>query len=160
MSSDSPASPDSIRPSGSLLLRTMAMPGDTNPAGDIFGGWILSQMDIAGSLLAREIAGGRVVTVAVDSMKFMKPVKVGDIVCCYGSCQKIGHTSLTIELELWVKKIRDGERPERFLVTRGHYTYVKVNQEGRPAPLPESAGARAAAGSDAAAAGVGISAGC
>ena len=131
MSSDSPASPDSIRPSGSLLLRTMAMPGDTNPAGDIFGGWILSQMDIAGSLLAREIAGGRVVTVAVDSMKFMKPVKVGDIVCCYGSCQKIGPTSLTIELELWVKKIRDGDRPERCLVPKS-----RLHSQSQPDSYP------------------------
>lgn len=141
-------------PAGNLLLRTLAMPGDTNPAGDIFGGWIMSQMDIAGSLLAREIACGRVVTVAVDGMSFLKPVKVGNVVCCYGHCSRLGRTSITIELELWVKQIvSDGdginEHIERHMVTKAHYTYVKVNSQGRPVPLPESASKVASEGIDA-----------
>lgn len=141
-------------PAGNLLLRTLAMPGDTNPAGDIFGGWIMSQMDIAGSLLAREIACGRVVTVAVDGMSFLKPVKVGNVVCCYGRCTRLGHSSITIELELWVKQIvSDGdgvnEHIERHMVTKAHYTYVKVNSQGRPVSLPQSAAKVASEGIDA-----------
>lgn len=132
-----------------LLLRTLAMPGDTNPAGDIFGGWIMSQMDIAGSLMAREVANGRVVTVAVDGMSFLKPVKVGDVVCCYGRFSKIGRTSVTVALELWVKKHIDddeGQRVEKFMVTKAHYTYVHVTRDGKPCPLPEHAKAQALRG--------------
>ena len=80
-------------PRGDLLLRTMAMPADTNANGDIFGGWIMSQMDIAGAILAKELACGRTVTVAVDGMRFLRPVKVGDVVCCYGEVARIGNTS-------------------------------------------------------------------
>src|SRR5574344_1245703 len=106
-------------PIGNLLLRTLAMPADTNPAGDIFGGWIMSQMDISGAILAREIANGRVVTAAVEGMSFLKPVNVGDVVCCYGTCTKIGHTSMTVHLEIWVKKLiesQTNEHAERHLV--------------------------------------------
>ncbi len=141
-------------PVGNLLLRTLAMPADTNPAGDIFGGWIMSQMDIAGALLAREISNGRVVTVAVDGMSFLKPVSVGDVVCCYGKCTHVGHTSLQIHLEIWVKKIldeqKDGETAERFLVTEATFVYVAVNAEGKPRPLPQNAGKIAEEGIDAA----------
>lgn len=90
-------------PDGELLLRTSPMPSDTNANGDIFGGWIMSQMDIAGGMMAIEITGGRAVTIAVDAMKFIKPVKVGDVVCCYGKVAKVGNTSITIRLEVWVK---------------------------------------------------------
>lgn len=93
----------SAHPDGELLVRTSTMPHDTNWNGDIFGGWILSQMDIAGGMLAVEITGGRTVTVAVDAMKFIKPVNVGDVVCCYGKVEQIGNTSVTIRLEVWVK---------------------------------------------------------
>ncbi len=136
-------------PSGNLLLRTMTMPGDTNPAGDIFGGWIMSQLDISGAILAREIAQGRVVTVAVDGMSFLKPVQVGDVVCCYGRCAHIGRTSLKIHLELWVKKIYENEISKRSLVTQACFTYVKVDSEGKPAPLPKDAGVTAQKGIDA-----------
>ncbi len=85
-------------PDGDLLLRTLAMPADTNAHGVIFGGWIMSQMDIGGGILAKEIAGGRVVTVAVEAMSFHRPVKVGQVVCCYGRCIKVGNTSMTIKL--------------------------------------------------------------
>ncbi len=145
------------KPDGSLLLRTLAMPGDANPAGDIFGGWIMSQMDIAGSLLARDIADGRVVTAAVDGMSFLSPVKIGDIVCCYGKCIRLGRTSMTISLELWVRTTlaeSSGRHDARTLVTRGNYVYVKVDSNGRPALLPDDAGQKAQVGSLASSAGL------
>ena len=141
-------------PVGNLLLRTLAMPGDTNPAGDIFGGWIMSQMDISGAILAREIAKGRVVTVAVDAMSFLKPVSVGDVVCCYGYCIHIGRTSLKIKLELWVKKNYESEQAERNLVTEASFTYVAVDDNGTPRPLPSSAAEIAKYGIDAACVGL------
>ena len=144
-------------PVGNLLLRTLAMPRDTNPAGDIFGGWIMSQMDIAGATLAREIANGRVVTVAVEAMSFLKPISIGDIVCCYGRCLKVGHTSMQIHLELWVKKLIQSEkheRVERHLVTEGCYTYVSVDSNGKSRPLPETAAIVAEKGINAASVGL------
>lgn len=138
-----------LPPIGNLLLRTMTLPRDTNPAGDIFGGWIMSQLDIAGAILAREIAHGRVVTVAVDAMNFLKPVEVGDVVCCYGRCIHVGHTSLKIKLELWVKKIYESEAAKRSLVTEACFTYVAVDNNGRPRPLPEAANDIAKKGIDA-----------
>lgn len=92
-------------PNGELVLRTLAMPADTNANGDIFGGWLMSQMDIGGAIQAKEIAQGRVVTVRVDGMTFLKPVAVGDVVCCYARCIKTGHSSITINIEVWVKKV-------------------------------------------------------
>ena len=121
------------RPEGKLVLRTLAMPADTNPHGDIFGGWIMSQMDIAGGILAREVACLRVVTVAAESITFIKPVHVGDVVCCYGRVLRIGTTSITIELEVWVKPALDkpvDESPEQ-RVTKAAFTYVAVDREGR-----------------------------
>ena len=144
-------------PIGNLLLRTLAMPADTNPAGDIFGGWIMSQMDISGAILAREIANGRVVTAAVDGMSFLKPVSVGDVVCCYGTCTKIGHTSMTVHLEIWVKKLiesQTNEHAERHLVTEANYVYVAVDANGKPRPLPTTAKAVAEFGIDAACVGL------
>lgn len=87
-----------------MVLRTLAMPADTNANGDIFGGWLMSQMDIGGAIMAKEIAQGRVVTVRVDGMTFLRPVAVGDVVCCYARCVKRGNTSVTINIEVWVKK--------------------------------------------------------
>lgn len=120
-------------PNGSLILRTLAMPADTNPYGDIFGGWIMAQMDIAGGILAREKTCSRTVTVAVDSISFIKPVHVGDVVCCYGEVVKIGTTSITIQLEVWVKPAID--RPEdeviKSRVTKAAFTYVAVDSEGK-----------------------------
>jgi acyl-CoA thioesterase YciA len=120
-------------PEGKLILRTLAMPADTNPAGDIFGGWIMSQMDIAGGIMAREIACSRVVTVAAESIAFIKPVHVGDVVCCYGRMLRIGTTSITINLEVWVKPALDKpitETPEQH-VTKAAFTYVAVDREGK-----------------------------
>ncbi len=120
-------------PEGDLVLRTAAMPADTNANGDIFGGWIMSQMDIAGGILAKEVAGSAAVTVAVEGMRFIKPVKVGDVVCCYGQVLKIGNTSVSIQLEVWVKPIlreSEGGCP-RFQVTEAVFTYVAIDKNGK-----------------------------
>ena len=119
-------------PQGELILRTLAMPADTNANGDIFGGWIMSQMDIAGGILAKEVANSRTVTIAVDSIQFIKPVLVGDVVCCYGNVVRVGNTSVTIKLEVWVKPILrdDGETPCRFKVTEAAFTYVSIDNDG------------------------------
>ena len=115
-----------------LLLRTLAMPADTNPNGDIFGGWIMSQMDIAGGILAKSATRGRIVTVAVDSMKFIQPVAVGDTVCCYGKIEKVGNTSIAINLEVWIAKSwgENPEETERRLVTEATFTYVAIDPKG------------------------------
>lgn len=120
-------------PIGEPILRTLAMPADTNPHGDLFGGWIMAQMDIAGGIMAKEVSQSRVVTVAVDTMKFLKPVHVGDVVCCYGKVLKIGKTSLTINLEIWVKPVQTGNKlPEKmYKVTEAAFTYVAIDQEGK-----------------------------
>jgi len=115
-----------------LLLRTLAMPSDTNPNGDIFGGWIMAQMDIAGGILSKSATHGRIVTIAVDSMKFIQPVAVGDTVCCYGNIERVGNTSIAINLEVWVAKSW-GEHPkdtERRLVTEATFTYVAIDKNG------------------------------
>lgn len=124
-------------PCGNLLLRTLAMPADTNANGDIFGGWIMAQMDIAGGILAKEIATGRTVTVAVDRMEFRKPVQVGQVVCCYGTCLGIGRTSMLIKLEVWVQTVLEGSREPDYCVTTGEFTYVAVDAEGQPRPVPK-----------------------
>lgn len=125
----------SAYPEGELLLRTSPMPGDTNGNGDIFGGWIMSQMDIAGGMMVMEITGGRAVTVAVDTMKFIKPVNVGDVVCCYGKVVKIGKTSVTIRLEVWVKpcfwRVKSHPEDPFFKVTEASFTYVAIDDNGR-----------------------------
>lgn len=120
------------KPDGELSLRTLAMPGDTNPNGDIFGGWLMSQMDIAGSIFAMKHCGDKVVTVAVNSMVFHSPVNVGDIVCCYAECIKEGNTSLAIKIEVFVVRRFQQERTK---VTEGVFTYVRVDENGRPKPL-------------------------
>lgn len=124
-------------PEGELLLRTMPMPADTSFNGDIFGGWIMSQMDIAGSILAKEVTRTRTATVAVESMKFIKPVKVGDVVCCYGRVLRIGITSVTIMLEIWVRPIllTSEDRFTTFKVTEAAFTYVSIDEEGKKQPI-------------------------
>ncbi|WP_032092971.1 MULTISPECIES: acyl-CoA thioester hydrolase YciA [Pasteurellaceae] len=121
---------------GSLLLRTLAMPSDTNAAGDIFGGWIMSQMDMGGAILAKEIAHGRVVTVAVDSMTFIRPIAVGDVVCCYGECVKVGRSSIQIKIEVWAKKVASEPIGERYCVTEAVFTFVAVDPQGAPRAIP------------------------
>ena len=124
------------QPIGNLMIRTLAMPADTNPSGDIFGGWILSIMDLGGAILAKELARGRVVTVAADATSFLKPVKVGDVVCCYGLCKHVGRTSLKIGLEVWVERVEREPIGERECVTQAVFTYVAVDSEGVSRALP------------------------
>ena len=119
-------------PRGELAIRTLAMPADTNPAGDIFGGWIMSQMDVAGGISAVAHAGGRVVTVSCTDMAFLKPVKVGDVVCVYCDLARIGRTSLTLHVEAWA--LRQGQG-ERIKVTSADFTYVALDGDGRPRPV-------------------------
>lgn len=128
---------DTPQPQGELLLRTMPLPADTSFNGDIFGGWIMAQMDIAGSIMAKEVTRTRTATVAVESMQFIKPVKVGDVVCCYGRVRNIGTTSVTIVLEVWVKPtLRDTEdRFTLFKVTEAAITYVSIGEDGKKQPI-------------------------
>ncbi len=121
-------------PKGELAIRTWAMPADANPAGDIFGGWLISQMDIAGGITAGARAQCRVATVAVTGFTFHKPVKVGDVVCCYADIQKVGTTSITIGIEAWV--LRRDEPKERFKATEGVFTFVALDGDGKPRPVP------------------------
>ncbi|MFD0965576.1 acyl-CoA thioester hydrolase YciA [Seminibacterium arietis] len=123
------------QPEGCLLLRTLAMPSNTNANGDIFGGWIMSQMDIGGAILAKEIAHGRVVTIAVDSMTFIRPVAVGDVICCYGKCIYVGRTSIKIKIEVWVKKVSTEPLGERYCVTEAVFSFVAVDTQGKPRPI-------------------------
>ena len=122
-------------PKGSLLLRTLAMPADTNANGDIFGGWIMSQLDLAGGMLAKEIARGRVVTISVSEIVFKEPVDVGDVVCCYGECTRVGRTSMTISLEVWIKGYLDVETSKRHNVCEALFNYVAIDENGRPRPV-------------------------
>ncbi|SIQ01012.1 acyl-CoA thioesterase YciA [Aeromonas sp. RU39B] len=124
------------QPDGELLLRTLAMPADTNANGDIFGGWIMSQMDIGGGILAKELAKGRICTVSVEGMTFHNPIKVGDVVCCYGRCQRIGRSSMQIKLEVWVKPVLRENEAQRYCVTEGVFNYVAIDDNGRPRPVP------------------------
>lgn len=119
-------------PKGQLLLRTLAMPADTNANGDIFGGWIMSQIDLAGGILAKEISRGRTVTVSVSGITFKKPVRVGDVVCIYGECIRIGRSSMSIELEVWVKPVKQDGVGDRFMVCDATFNYVAIDGEGKP----------------------------
>lgn len=123
---------NSKEPVGELSIRTIAMPGDTNPAGHIFGGWVLSQMDMAGAIHAASLTRTRVVTIAVDSMKFHKPIHIGDEVSCYTSVERTGKTSLSIHIETWVRRERHGSP---LMVTAGHFTYVSIDEDGAPAVI-------------------------
>lgn len=123
-------------PEGELVLRTLAMPADTNANGDIFGGWIMSQMDIGGAILAKEVAEGRVVTVAVNGITFLKPVAVGDVVCCYARCIRTGRSSITVNIEVWVKKVSSDPIGQRYCVTEAVFTYVAVDDDNKSRALP------------------------
>ena len=114
-------------------LRTVAMPADANPSGDIFGGWIMSQMDIAGAIFASYIVHGRLVTVAVEGMTFHLPGFVGDQVSCYCDVARFGNTSISINIEVWVR--RKHARQEHLKVTEATYTYVSINEDRQPIPL-------------------------
>ena len=117
------------KPNGELVTRTVAMPKDTNPNGDIFGGWLMSQMDLGSGILASKTAKARVVTAALDGMSFLQPVRVGDTVACYARVESIGRTSMKIPVEVWVQRYM---RTEQLLVTRAVFTYVAIDQAGKP----------------------------
>jgi len=124
------------KPQGEMVLRTLAMPADTNANGDIFGGWLMSQMDIGGAILAKEIAEGRVVTVRVDGMTFLKPVAVGDVVSCHARCIRTGSSSMTIKVEVWIKKVSSEPLGQRYCTTEAIFVYVAVDEAGKSRPLP------------------------
>jgi len=125
--------PDTTEPKGALTIRTLAMPADTNAAGDIFGGWVLSQMDIAGGIAAAERVHGRVVTVAVEAMTFIAPVKTGDVLCVYTTVERVGNTSITIAMEAWARRNRVAERVK---VTEGRFIYVALDEHGNKKQIP------------------------
>ena len=119
----------SSEPGGDLCIRTLAMPADTNANGDIFGGWLLSQMDVGGGVFASKVAKSRTVTVASEAMNFRKAVYVGDLVSVYANLVRIGRTSMTVHLEAWALRRKE---EQSILVTDGHFTYVSIDDDGRP----------------------------
>lgn len=123
----------SQQPRGDLTVRTIAMPADTNANGDIFGGWVLSQMDQAGGIAGVERAQGRVVTVKVDTLTFIQPVKVGDVLCVYTLVEHVGRTSMRIHIEAWARRFRQKARDK---VTDATFTFVAVDDEGHPRVVP------------------------
>jgi acyl-CoA thioesterase YciA len=128
---------ETSEPNGELMLRVVARPADVNVNGDIFGGWVLSQMDIAAGILSRDVSGGRSTTVAVDAMKFIRPVKIGDILCVYARLLRIGRSSMAIAIEAWVRRDTKGTREK---VTEAVFTFVAIDDEGRPRAVPEQEG--------------------
>jgi acyl-CoA thioesterase YciA len=124
-------------PCGDLCIRTLAMPADTNANGDIFGGWLLSQMDLGGGVFASKIAKSRTVTVAIEAMNFRKPVFVGDLVSVHSNLVRVGKTSITVHLEAWVLRRKE---MKSILVTDGNFTYVAIDDQGNPQAIrPEGA---------------------
>jgi acyl-CoA thioesterase YciA len=120
-------------PRGDLTVRTSAMPADTNANGDIFGGWVLSQMDQAGGIAGVERAQGRVVTIAVDALTFIRPVRVGDVLCVYTEVEHVGRTSMKIHIEAWARRFRTNIREK---VTVATFTFVSIDDNGRPRSIP------------------------
>ena len=118
-----------IAPRGELAARQLAMPAHTNPAGDIFGGWIMASMDAAAAMTTTQLAEAQTVTVAVSNMVFMQPVKVGDTVCFYTDVKRVGRTSITLDVEVWVLRRGCGQRIK---VTQAEFTFVAVGEDGRP----------------------------
>lgn len=121
-------------PQGELTVRLIAMPSDTNANGDIFGGWVMSAMDQAGGIAGVERAEGRVVTVAVEQMTFLRPMKVGDVLCVYTEVESVGRTSMKIHIEAWARRFRTKIREK---VTEATFTFVAVDDDGKPRPIPK-----------------------
>ncbi|AWF83579.1 acyl-CoA thioesterase [Microbulbifer sp. JMSA004] len=121
------------QPTGTLTLQTLAMPRDTNPQGDVFAGWLMSQMDLAGAILAQTMARGRVTTVAVGSMVFLRPVPVGSTVSCYAEAIEEGRSSIRTMVEVWLTRVDSGEQVK---VTEGEFVFVAIDDAGRTRPLP------------------------
>jgi acyl-CoA thioesterase YciA len=114
-------------------IRTIPMPADANANGDIFGGWMMAQMDLAGAVAAMRQARGRVATVAVDAMTFHRPVMVGDLVSCYAEVSRVGRSSMAVRIDAWVERRLSGEAEQ---VTSGTFTYVAIDDSGKPRPVP------------------------
>ena len=112
-----------------ITIQTIAMPADTNPNGDIFGGWLVSQMDLAAGVLAKKVSKGRTATVAIHSMTFLKPVHVGDVISCHVQLITVGNSSMTIDVEVWTELLATGEK---YCVTEGTFVFVALNEEGKP----------------------------
>jgi acyl-CoA thioesterase YciA len=125
-----------IKPEGVLSLQTIAMPADTNWSGDVFGGWIVSQMDLAGAIHAERFSKGRCATIAINQMTFLVPVKVGDVITCYTKILKVGNTSIQMQIEVWDS--HDSSR-EAIRVTEGVFTFVAVDVAGNKRQIPEEA---------------------
>ncbi|MCZ4092639.1 MULTISPECIES: acyl-CoA thioesterase [Sinorhizobium] len=125
---------DAIKPNGELTLRTLAMPGDANAAGDIFGGWVMAQMDLSCGIRAAERARGRVVTAAVKEMAFAMPVKIGDTLCIYTDIVKVGRTSMTLKVEAWAQRYLSHVMEK---VTDAIFVMVALDSTGKPTPVPE-----------------------
>lgn len=123
-------------PVGEITIQMLAMPANTNANGDIFGGWLVSNMDLAASVLAKKISCGRTATVAIETMKFLKPVHVGDVVSCHVSLVKIGNTSMTIDVEAWKETFLTNEKA---CVTKGRFIFVAIDENGRPRQVPKLA---------------------
>lgn len=122
-------------PKGELTIQTLAMPASTNANGDIFGGWLVSQMDLAAGVLAKKLAQGRVATVAINSMTFLKPVHVGDVVSCHVDLIKLGTTSITIGVEVWVLP---ATQTEKYQVTEGTFVFVAIDENRKPRKVPQT----------------------
>lgn len=120
------------KPQGEVAIQTLAMPADTNANGDIFGGWLVSQMDLAAGVLAKKLARGRVATVAINSMSFLKAVHVGDVVSCYVLLLNQGKTSMTIKVEVWAQPV---DQSPAYKVTDGNFVFVAIDDHGRPRPV-------------------------
>lgn len=118
---------------GEMTTRTLAMPSDANPAGDIFGGWVISQMDIAAGICAGQHAHSRVVTVAMDAMSFIQPVRIGDVLSVYTELEKVGRSSMHIHVEAWAKRNRIGECVK---VTEAKFTFVALDEYGKTVSVP------------------------
>lgn len=115
-------------PKGELAIQTLAMPSHTNSGGDIFGGWLVSQMDLAAGILAKRVSKGRAVTIAIHSMTFLKPVHVGHLVSCYVHLVSVGRTSMTIEVEAWTEDLADAKKDK---VTQGAFVFVAIDAHGK-----------------------------
>jgi acyl-CoA thioesterase YciA len=125
---------DNEAPRGELTLRISAMPADTNANGDIFGGWVMARMDQAGGIRGVERARGRVVTIKVDAMTFIRPMKVGDVLCVYTDVERVGRTSMTIKIEAWAQRFQTMLREK---VTEATFIFVAIDDQGRPRQVPE-----------------------
>ncbi len=126
-------------PRGVMVLRTLAMPKDTNPWGDVFGGWLLAQMDIAAGLMAGEVAQGRAATISVQNVVFHSPVAVGHTICIYAELIRVGRSSMEIALEVWARDVVHVYEPERAFVAEAIFHYVAIDPQGRPRAVPDEA---------------------